>query len=375
MLTLSYLFNRSGTDTLLGGGGLKFLPDSMQMLRLVVPREACIYARVNCQGIPYFGLRSFAKLQAEQLSPFQQFGAFATKQGTVLHVWLWDKAVEISFQEKHGGRSAKTVLPQSIFTEPREHGVGWLRDPSQPGVEAQLWRNRALVDSLYFESPPNAQGWNTMAAQHPDLVALGWPSTLPLGSDTRNQALIAQTWGRNLLSTPLRLPKINTPAIASLALWLATAALTAFSAALWTERAAHQKVIADGIESQKQRIEAFEPIQQARDKAQNVERWLASVQALSPRPSKVDILHDVADLLTRQGLMLRDFELAPPTISAVLVPYAGADVRLTSVIGAIEAHPRFYDARFVDVAGGNGFKFTWRLRSDGSVTGTQGERP
>ncbi len=374
MLSQSYLFNRNGTDSPVGGSGFRFLPTSLQILHLVVPREACIYARVNCQGVPYFGLRNFAKLQSEQLSPFQQFGAFATKQGTVLHVWLWDKAVEVSFQEKHNGRSAKTVLPQSVLTAPRERGIQWLGDPSQPGVEAQLWRDRALVDSLYFESPPSAQGWSTMAAQQPDLVALGWPSTLPLGSVTHNQTITAKAWGRNLLSTPLRLPKVNAAAIASLALWLATAALAAFSAALWTERAAHQKVIADGVESQKQRIEAFEPIQQARDKAQNVERWLASVQALSPRPSKVDILYDVAELLTRQGLMLRDFELTPPTISAVLVPYAGADIRLTSVIGAIEAHPRFYDARFVDVAGGNGFKFTWRLRSDGAAN-TQGERP
>jgi hypothetical protein len=374
MLSQSYLFNRSGTDPLVSGAAMSLLPGALQRLHMVVPREACVYARVSCAGVPRLGLRNFAKLQAEQLSPFQQFGAFATRQGQTLHVWMWDKTLEASFQAKHSGRVAQTALPQSVFAQPRERGVGWLRHASQSGVEAQLWRNHALVDSLYFESPPNAEHWATMTAQHPGLLALGWPDSLPAGGDARTYTAAAKPWGRNLLSTPLRLPSFNGPAIARLALWLATAALAAVSAALWTERAAHQKLIAEGAEVQKQKLEALEPMQQARDKAQNVERWLNAVQALNPRPPKVDILHDVAELFTRQGLTLRDFELTPPTISATVVPYSGSNLRLTSVIGAIEAQPRFYDARFVDVAGNNGFKFTWRLRSD-SASSSQGERP
>ena len=72
---------------------------------------------------------------------------------------------------------------------------------------------------------------------------------------------------------------------------------------------------------------------------------------------------------------MRDLELNPPTVTATLVQAVGAELRLTSVIGAIEANPLFYDARFIDVVGGNAFKFTWRVRGDSAASASSLQDP
>jgi hypothetical protein len=362
MLTLSYLFNPHGTDHSLAVRATRLIPDALQNLRLVVPRSSCVYARVSCAGVPRFGLRGFAQLQVEQLSPFQKFGSYAVKQSDTLHLWMWDKSTETAFADKHNNRTATTVYPQSLLGQPRDQGVSWLQHRGQAGLEAQLWRTGKLLDSLHLEAPPSASQWTTTLARQPELSALGWPATLPTPPAVTHHNFNLKPWGTNLLRPAFRLPKIQVALIARLVLWMATAALGASTAAVLSERSVHQKAIADGAENQKQRIVALEPVQQARDAAQEIERWLASVQTLSPRPSKLAILNEVATVVNQQGLLVRDLELTPPTLSAMLVPANGADIRLTAVIGAIEANPLFTDARFVDIVGGNAFKFTWRLR-------------
>ncbi len=375
MLSQSFLFESGGLDHHLGGRAVPFLPSALQTLRLVVPQDSCVYARVNCAGVPRMGLAGFARMQAEQLSPFQVFGACAVKQDKTLHVWMWDKAIELDFAEKHRGRPASSVLPQALFSVPREQGVSWLRYKNQQSVSAQLWQAGKLVDSIFWPLPPSPESWASQAAQQPELAARGWPEALPPGSLVGAIALADKPWGRNLLVNPYKLPSIALLPLARAALWLVTAALAAASAAYLSERYAHQTAIAEGAISQKQRMAALEPDQQARDAAQSIGRWVQSAQALSPRPAKIDILNEAAVLLTRQGLVVRDLELNPPTVTATLVQAVGAELRLTSVIGAIEANPLFYDARFIDVVGGNAFKFTWRVRGDSAASASSLQDP
>ena len=322
----------------------------------------CVVFRTSCQGVPRLSLRGFAQLQAEQLMPFQNSGVFAVKQGQMMHFWLWDKTLEVNFAEKHEGRTPRQVFPQSVFSPPIERGVQWFRHPQQHGIEAQLWSNRLLVDTLYFDVSPTADDWRVLIAQQQDLLATGWPAELPAGTQNPVTRFIKKPWASNLLRPALRLPRLQFAPIARAALWASSAVLAAGTAATLTERAQHQSAINQGVENQKKRLTELEPAQKARDSVQSLESWLASAQALSPRPSKLDIMNEIATMVIRQGLSVRELELIPPTVSATLVPATGSDIRLTAVISAIEANPLFTDARFVDVSGGNGFKFTWRLR-------------
>ena len=343
------------------------VPSALRGLRLVVPQNQCFYARASCAGIPVRGLAGFARLQAEQLSPFQNFGAYAVRQDQVLHVWMWDKTLEITFASQHPGRSLRSVVPQVLFSAPRERGVSWSRyvgAGGKTGASALLWRANKLVDLIYFAQPPASESWVAMLMQQPQLPLLGWPSEVPSGSAPSASTVLDKPWERNLLVNRWAMPRLALQPLARLVLWCCTVGLASASATFLAQRYADEKAIADSAESQKQRMAALEPQQQARDAAQSLGRWLASAEALSPRPAKIDLLNEAAVLLNRQGLVVRELELTPPTASATLVPITGAELRLTSVISAIETNPMFYDVRFVDVAGGNGFKFTWRLRTD-----------
>ena len=358
-------------------GSLVWLvPSALRGLRMVVPQDQCFYARASCAGIPLRGIAGFARLQAEQLSPFQNFGAYAVRQDQVLHVWMWDKTLEITFVNQHPGRSLRSVVPQVLFSAPRERGVSWshyVGAGGKTGASALLWRAGKLVDLIYFAQPPASESWVAMLMQQPQLPLLGWPAEVPSGSAPSISLVLDKPWARNLLVNRWAMPRLALQPLARLVLWCGTVGLAAASATFLAQRYADEKAIADSAESQKQRMAALEPQQQARDAAQSLGRWLASAEALSPRPAKIDLLNEAAVLLNRQGLVVRELELTPPTVAATLVPTSGAELRLTSVIAAIETNPRFYDVRFVDVAGGNGFKFTWRLRTDTSrQAGAQG---
>lgn len=367
MPTQSYLFNRNGTAHRLDAGNPSLIPKFLRTLRLVVPRESCVYSRINCAGVPRLGLKGFANLQAEQLSPFKKFGVYAAKQGDILHIWTWDKALETEFSDRHG-KSARKVVPQSLLATPMEHGIGWMKTQGHDGMEAQLWKNRQCIDTLFFATPPSQTDWAGCLGTDPHLRALGWPSQMPPMPNSNPQTL--KPWAPNLLKGPIRLPKIKLEPVARFILWLATAALAASTAAWLSERHAHRQAIAEGVENQKQRIAALEPLQRDREATQELVKWLAQANSLSPRPSRLEILNEIASTITRQGLVVRDLEFSPPTISAILVPVRSSDVRLTAVIGALEANPLFFDVRFVDVVGGNAFKFTWRLKNAGNSPAT-----
>jgi hypothetical protein len=373
-----YLFNPTGADYSLTGGKSK-LPSALVSLQMVVPRAMCVVFRASCLGIPSWGLRGFAQLQAEQLTPFQNFGAFAVRQGQTLQLWLWDKTLEAEFSEKHGDRTPRQVFPQSVFSAPIERGVQWFKPAHQDGLEAQLWADRFLIDSMYFESAPSSNDWAVLVAQQPDMLATGWPASLPAGSQNPGLLAANKAWAGNLLKAPLRLPRFEAAPVARAALWVGTAVLAAGTASVLTERYAHTHAIEQGVENQKKRLAELEPVQQDRDAYQSLQRWLASAQTLVSTPTKLDTLNELATLFTRQGLLVRELEVTPPTISATLVSAGGAEIRLTSVIGAIEANPLFTDARFVDVSGGNAFKFTWRLKTvagnTSALLSVQGLRP
>ena len=192
-----------------------------------------------------------------------------------------------------------------------------------------------------------------------------------------------KAWASNLLKPPLRLPRFEAAPVARAALWVGTAVLAAGTAATLTERYEHTQAITQGVENQKKRLAELEPVQQDRDAVQSLQRWLANAQTLVSTPTKLDTLNEMATMFTRQGLLVRELEVTPPTISATLVSAGGSDIRLTAVIGAIEANPMFTDARFIDVSGGNAFKFTWRLKSNSNPNASnnnisamaQGARP
>lgn len=362
----SFLFNPQGSDTRLERAVFGRLPGPFSGLRLVVPRAMCAYQRVDCSGVPRLKLPGFARLQVQTLAPFAQHGACAIRQGTWLHLWIWDAAIETAFSVKHGGKQHFTALPHSLYSAPVASGTVWLAAPGHTGLEAQLWKERQLVDSMWFEQAPTEADWAALHAQVPGFQTLGWPLALP----PHNEALAAtrspRPWARSLTPRLQNRVRIQWASLAPVALVLATAALAGWGSWVYSQKESQQQAIAQGLQSQERLLAELEPLQQARQRANNTLAWINSVQQLAPGPTTHSILAELAESFTRQGLVVRELTINAPTVEATLVPLSGGSPRLTAVLSVLESHPWFYDARFVDVSGGTGFKFAWRLR-DGVI--------
>lgn len=360
----SCLFNPHGPDALIERPLLGRLPGPLKALRLVVPRHLCAYQRVDCTGVPRLKLAGFAKLQVQALAPFSKYGSCVVRQGNWLHTWVWDAAIESAFAQKHGGKQHFSALPHSLYSTPAANGIVWLAAPGSTGLEGQLWKDHQLVDSMWFDEPPGADVWAALHAQMPGFHALGWPLALPSSGVQPSTSSPPRPWGRNLTPRLQNRTRIQWSSLAPAALVLATAALAGWGSWLYSQKQAHQQAIDLGLQSQERLLAELEPMQQARQRTTSTITWINAVQALSPPPSTHDIIAELADIFTRQGLVVRELEINAPTVQATLVATSGGSPRLTAVLGVLESHPWFYDARFVDVSGGTGFKFAWRLRAD-----------
>lgn len=363
----SYLFNPQGVDTPLEKPVFKMLPVMLTTLGLVIPRSLSIYLRINCVGIPYLRLAAFARLQVQAAAPFVSYGSCVIRQGDWLHAWVWDAAIEAAFAAKHSDDRHFSTLSHSLFSNPVADGVTWLRSPDSLGIEAQLWRNKQLVDSIYLDSPPDEIRWANLRAQTPELDAIGWPVTLACPDVNQTTFVHQPRWGRNLTPRRQRRSHVNWAYLVTAMLALATVILAGWGAWLYGQKEAYQHAIAQGLEFQDRRIAEMEPIQKARSITQQTLIWVNAASALAQPPGTNEILIELAAIVTKQGLVVRELEINLPTLQATLVAINGGEPRLTAVLGALENHPWFEDARFVDVSGGSGFKFAWRISATAST--------
>ena len=362
----SCLFNPHGPDAPLERSLFARLPGTLKPLRMVVPRPLCAYQRVECTGVPRLKLASFAKLQVQALAPFSQYGSCVVRQGNWLHIWVWDAAIESAFSQKHGSKQHFSALPYSLYSTPVDNGTVWLAAPGRAGVEGQLWKNNQLVDSMWFDEPPDVDTWAALHAQTPGFHALGWPLALP-PFGVLPPVSSPHPWGRNLTPRLQSRTRIQWSSLAPAALVVASAALTGWGSWIYSQKQAHQQAIDLGLQSQERLLAELEPMQQARQRTTRTLTWINAVRELPSTPATHGIVAELADIFTRQGLVVRELEINAPTVQATLVATSGGSPRLTAVLGALESHPWFYDARFVDVSGGTGFKFAWRLRADAAT--------
>lgn len=363
MLHQAYLFNPSGPDLLIGKQVANFVPVALQSVHMVVPRELCVYHRVKCLGIPRLKLSSFARLQAQALTPFTNHGGCAVKQGQWLHIWTWDAALEQAFQAKHPHKQVTQTFAQSLYS-PQSREIAWLKATASSGVEAQLRKDKLLIHTLWFEKMPTPEEWADMLAESPEIAAYGWPQTLSASLTAADYT--QQPWARNLIQNAHALPRVAFNKAVPVVLTIASACLAGWGSYHFAQRESQQIAINAGAESQERMLAELEPLRQAKQNATQTLNWIDAAQQLSPTPTTHSILIELASLLSNQGLAVRELELSAPTVQATFVSTTGNLPRLTSVIAAIEAHPWFYDSRFVDVVGGNGFKFAWRLQNSTS---------
>lgn len=358
MLQNSYIYNPYGPDTTRGQPRSKAWSSWLRAPRLVMPRSLCTYHRIPCEGIPFFKLQDFARLQAQQHSPFINFGSSAVKHGQYLHLWIWDQKHEERFVQKNGQLTRFNTLVQSLLTRPIGKGVVWQTSTALPGCEAQLWQNRTLQDSLWFDAPPSAQDWQQRFAQYPELAANGWPSQLP---PPRMSTDRAWPFAINLTPRIHKTKAIPWGSVAKTVLVIAAAGIAAWAAWLQGQIIGYQEKIADNRAVQEQKINQDQPQQMARARTYQVLQRIKAIKSLNAQSQTGASLEEITKMFSRQGLWVRDIDITGQTIDATLIAPAGVTPRLTAILGIIESSPLFDDARFTDVVPGGGFRFSWRI--------------
>jgi hypothetical protein len=338
-----------------------------------IPRALTSYHQVDCTGVPFHKLAQFAKLQAQAHSPFIQFDCSAAKQGRKLHIWIWEARHSQTVSETHGTKYKP--IAQSLMVKPVSDGMIWNThsDHAQLGHEAQLWVNRKLQHSLWFQARPTADAWHARIVNDPTLQALGWPLHLP-------HAVLANTlhrpWSRNL--TPAQTPPVNWLRLSQGAALLCATVMSLWAGWLYGQTQGFKSRIQSNAATQEKQLADNTPQVMAKAKTSVHVQRIRQYQQLQSQPRITEILDTLSTQLNRQGLWVRDLDITPPTVEATIATPPGFTPKLTAIIGTLESSDIFYDARFVDVSGGNGFKFTWRLAATESATHSasdQGQKP
>lgn len=331
--------------------------------KVVIPRSLCIYQRVSCKEIPRLRLKQFATLQIETHSPFNKSGAFTLIQGEWLHLWIWNKDIEDEISKKIYPQDRFHIWPSSLSSKPKNNGIDIIYESKESNFEFQLWKNGLLVDSILLESYPDEATWKILFNNSNELKISGWPNKPPEKKESdKNRSFFL--WGKNITPRPEAKLIINWDKISNLALIIASLYIFSWLGWSYSHKLGYQNIINEGIASQEAEIAKFEPIYETRKDAQETIQWLTQIYNFLPTYSFGEIIFDLKENWPRQGYVLRDLEINPPTVQATFVPATSFKPQLTSILEKISANPYFYDARFIDVTGGNGFKFSWRIVQD-----------
>ncbi|MFM9922035.1 hypothetical protein VLK31_03510 [Variovorax sp. H27-G14] len=361
-----YLFNPDGRDQLLYRGAAFRLPQSLLGVVLALPRELCIYLRLDATGIPLLRLQAFVRLQLLSQSPIREPGVFVARQGNLLHVWLWESKWRAEFAARHKLPASRisTVPSGLLVTPPSQDGAIFVRTLGAQGVEAQLWQSRALVHDGWFEAAPAELEWNLWRDEVGQQEGVQWPSELP-----RTQEIIGskRAWARNLFRDRGGLP-VSTGLFWPGVLSAATLATAGYVAWLYGQMDYFEKTVADSRSGQSDLESALKPIQHAREQALSGQRWILQAQQLTAGSIRPALIEQIGRTVTAQGAVVRELEVQGGKVRVTLVPAVG-ELALTPMVEALSQISEFEDVRFVDGAGTDGFRFEWRLRDARAANG------
>lgn len=329
-------------------------------IKIILPRDLCFYHKVSSEKIPFYKIKNFAEIQARSHSPFSNFGLFSLKQGKWLHIWMWDKKIEDDIEYFLGGGQLFQIYPSSLTACQKENGVYFINSAiNNNSLEAQLWKNKLLVDTMCLNAPPTAASWFNVLNEDPQLISTGWPLELDQTNLLERSLL---TWGRNLTPREAGRIRIQWPFLFDLSLLIITVFFMAWAVMIFSEKRTLEALIEDKVNVRVKTVESLEPLLEKRLRVEAVNTWLAQANELYINPSMDQILNDFSDFMPRYDLVFREIDISPPTIQAVFVAKKG-DINLTNILEYIENNEYYYDARFVDTVGNDGYKVTWRIKS------------
>ena len=343
-------------------------------IEMVVPRDLCMFEQLDTRGIPTHKLSRYVALQLDARGAFSDSRHWAVQHGNHVNVWSWDGALLAEFARSMGVGSDEVVcVPQGALAPATLNGAVWLGEPTLHGQEAQLWQSGQLLDSVFVSKAGVGDHWAQWLASHQPAVAgaqatppMAWPDTSPLQKASYKDRAAK----RNLLEPVLpTLPKLSSAMLPAV-MGLATVALLCSFA--WLRAQTHAFVAASegAAVAEPQEATLRQRARSMQHDLRSSEQVALQYKSLIASPDSHDTVMAIAGLVTSQGVSLREFDLRNNTIQATVVSPNG-NVALSDFLNAVDDVPLFRDAKFVDVAGGDGFKFAWRVNAPGLGLGAQ----
>ena len=120
--------------------------------RVLLSRELCLHFCLDLTRVPASKRNQSLLTQLTMLSPFTQPGHYASWQGGLAQLWIWDAG---ALHDRLPQSRQFTVLPDSALALAGSplNGERWVA--GLHGCEWQLWREGALRDSRWQASPPS----------------------------------------------------------------------------------------------------------------------------------------------------------------------------------------------------------------------------
>ncbi len=234
-------------------------------------------------------------------APFDDSEYRVALHGDAALALAWDRGAVHAQLIAIGAPDSAVIWPESALREPMPgDGVRVLR--CLDGIEAQAWRDRALVASRWWPTPPDpseAQNWlRSLGADSSGSNVL--PASTPVA--WRRRPWLELQSADDLLSTTSRLERIAVgSALVGFAALSAAQAHQALAA--YEERQSLQR------ELERIRLEAG-PVLAARDRAESMARELQGLSLQLTGVLPLELLQHLADVLPARGATLKEFELS-----------------------------------------------------------------
>ncbi len=159
---------------------------------LLLARDLCAFSLFEAAALPRNRRRQAARLYARTASPYVAGGAALVKCVDDFGIWWWDLERISPMIEARYGKLGVAIRPETLA---QPVGAAWRIVKLQEGYEAQLWRGRCLVASVWRRERFDPAGWTAFTR-----LQRGGPSapdvppsavTLPIATDSE-----AFAWSR-----------------------------------------------------------------------------------------------------------------------------------------------------------------------------------
>ena len=256
----------------------------------VMSRGLCYYHLFSLADIPIARRANVLQLKIKQWSPFAEYSHYNVWQGSQVQVWIWDKQEQEKLSNELGLKKF-TVLPETVLRErPLDPNLVTIRlIECLEGTEGQVWKEGLLLGSHWWPSIPSNIEWERFQRAH------RIPVTSTVAS-IEQLPILERPWGRHKAVGGNRFIAYEKIGVVGGAI-IFTILLSWQSAVLYKFKQSLERVQGD-IQTLSEKIT---PILDHRNQTLNDKQKIEQLLKLSPSPSQLELLAQVAEKLPKDA--------------------------------------------------------------------------